>query len=143
MDLLSGCVDIDLELAVVSADLHVLGGVANFDKIDVGILCKFFCHGAHKRDPGCGLPDAPFQLLFGHQAHGVRNHGRGKPEVDVGAIGAVFVDIDAEDTFMEGVNACDSHSARKTESNFREERVGSPSSRRGATRFFPCRITSP
>ncbi len=59
-------------------------------------------------------------VLARNEMHG---HGNGRsrnPEMNVRAARAVFVDVDADDAFMEGIGAREHESAAKSESCLRE-----------------------
>ncbi len=113
-------VDINLQFPFVRADPNVLIMIDNFNEVGVGIFLQFFDDGVKNGQNFAGLLGGMAYVLARNEMHGHWNGRSRNPEMNVRAAGAVFVDVDADDAFMEGIDAREHESAAKSESCFRE-----------------------
>jgi len=112
--------DINLQSRSLSAYPHVLVMIVNLYEFRIRILFQFFDDGAKDRHGLARLLGAVPQMLGWHE---MQDHGDGRggnPHMNVGATGAVFVNVDADHAFPHGVGACEDECSANCESRFRE-----------------------
>jgi hypothetical protein len=120
MNFLVRGVDVYLQFALVRAYPDVLIVILNFNELRIRKLLQFFDDGVENGQGFARLLGGAAHLLARNEMHG---HGDGRgwnPHMNVGAAGAEFVDVDADDAFAHGIGAREDERAAKSESCFRE-----------------------
>jgi hypothetical protein len=117
---LAGILHVDLQFAVVGANLDVLLAVTDFDQIGIGKFFQLFHDGVGRGKELTRVFRGTPQVFPGDKMHGQGGYGGGNPKMNVGTAGAVFVHINADDAFVECVGAGKYESAANSERGFRK-----------------------
>ena len=116
MNFLVRRLNVNLQFPSVRAHPNVLIMIDNFNEVGIRILFQFFDdgmkHGQSFARPLGGMVD----LLARNEMHGHGLCGRRKPHMNVRAAGAVFVDVDTDDSFTERIGAGEDKCAAESES---------------------------
>jgi hypothetical protein len=113
-------VDVNLQFALVRAHPNVLVVIINLNEFRIGILFQFFDEGVEDGQGFASLLGGMAHVLAWDEMHGHGDGRSGNPHVNVGAAGAEFVDIDADEAFAHGIGAREDECTAKSESCFRE-----------------------
>ncbi len=112
--------DVNLQFAFVRAHPNVLIMIDNFNEVGIRILFQFFEDGMKNGHRFARLFGGVTHVFARNEMHG-HGDGRGRnPHMNVRTTGAVFVNVNADDAFMEGIGAREYECAAKSESCFRE-----------------------
>jgi hypothetical protein len=120
VNVFAGILDIHLNLFSDRADSDMRIGVLDFDKCGVGIAAKLFGGDAGDGSPVFFAVVELMELLVGDEMERHGDYSGGSPDVDMRAAAAVFVNVNADGAFTEGIDGSDGESCGSAESDLSE-----------------------
>jgi hypothetical protein len=117
-------VGVNVQVAPAHGDTDMVRGGLDVDELGVGIFAKLAGDDVDEWQEGLSSESGFVDVAPGSKAQASGDSGSGHPEMDMRTAEAVFIDVHADDTFMECVSTGDGESGASKESRFCDEEHG-------------------